>query len=202
MKNVTLTASKRVAGNKSKTNALRRQGFIPAVVYGAGEEIPVSVNAREFNKTFHGAISENIRIDLDISGDKKRQVLIKDYQYDPIKSKIVHLDFIELDPNKPIKTHVPVHLEGNAPGVKLGGILEFFTQELEVECLPKDLPEYIVVNIDNLNLGDSIHVADISLPNGVKIISSNEQTVVAVTHATKESTDVVSEEETEEEVSE
>lgn len=202
MKNVTLSASKRAAGNKSETKSLRKQGFIPAVVYGAGDEVSVSVSAREFNKAFHGAISENIRIDLEIDGDKKRQVLIKDYQYDPIKSRIEHLDFIELDPKKPIKTHVPVHLEGNAPGVKLGGILEFFTQELEIESLPKDLPEYIAVNIDSLGLGDSIHVADVDAPKGVKILTSPDQTLVAVTHAAKEEVAAEAEEETEEEAAE
>ncbi|AEJ61339.1 50S ribosomal protein L25 [Spirochaeta thermophila DSM 6578] len=186
MKKTKLTAIVRTAQKKTEAKALRREGKIPAVIYGGKDQVPVALDAREFHRTFHGTVAENVIVDLSLEGKETRQVLIKDYQYDPIRGQYIHLDFMEINPEKKLKTHVPIHLEGTPEGVKKGGLLEFFVQELEVTCLPKDLPEAIVLDISSLEVGDSLHVQDIQAPDGVEILNPPDQTVVAVGHAVSE----------------
>jgi len=174
----TLSVVKREHIGKNALKAVRAQGFIPAIVYGHSENIVLSVNSREFNKKFK-TITENTIIDLK-DGKNVYHVLIKDFHEDHTKGEILHIDFYEVEKGKTLHTTVPVHLEGNAKGVKEGGQLEHILHEVQVECLPKDIPSQIVVNIDDLGLGQSIHLSEVKAIDNVKFISSPEQVVVHV----------------------
>ncbi len=194
----TLTVKRRDELKKTVTKRLRKEGQIPAVVYGHKEPISISVNEREFNKKFH-SVSENTIITLIEDGKEIADVLVKDYQEDITREQITHLDFFEVERGKKLKAKIPVAIEGSSAGVKLGGVLEQMIHEMNVECLPKDIPAKIIVNVDALNIGDSIHVSDIEDIEGVKFLESEDQIVVHVVH-TRAIEAEVTEEEAEEEV--
>ena len=194
----TLTVKSRKELKKTVTKRLRKEGQIPAVVYGHKEPISISVNEREFNKKFH-SVSENTIITLIEDGKEIADVLVKDYQEDITKEQILHLDFYEVERGKILKTKVPVAIEGTSEGVKLGGVLEQMMHEVNVECLPKDIPAKIIVNIDKLGIGDAIHISEIETVNGVKFLEADDQIVVHVIHTrAAEETEESEAEETEE----
>ncbi|MBN2656446.1 MAG: 50S ribosomal protein L25 [Spirochaetales bacterium] len=180
MEHKTLSVELRNEFGKGPAGRMRSEGKIPAIIYGAHESRNITVNEREFGKKFK-TISENTIITLDF-GKETCEVLIKDFQEDIVTSRIGHLDFYEIEKGKKLKTHVPVVLTGNSPGVKEGGILVQKISEMEVECLPKDLPQEIVVNLDGLLVGHSIHVGDLAEIKGVTIMAAKNQTVVVVNH--------------------
>jgi large subunit ribosomal protein L25 len=180
MEHKTLSVELRKDFGKGPAKRMRSEGKIPAVIYGAHENRSITVNEREFGKKFK-TISENTIITLDF-GKESCDVLIKDYQEDLVRSQIEHLDFYEIEKGKKLKTHVPVVLTGNSPGVKEGGILVQKISELEVECLPKDLPESIEVSLDELQVGNSIHVRELPVVDGVTVLNGEELTIVVVNH--------------------
>ena len=184
MEQKTLSAETRKELTKGHTRALRRLGKIPAVMYGHEGTATVSVDAHEFGLKFK-RITENTIINLSFEG-KKHDVLVKDFQEDALSGRIVHIDFFEIDSAKVLRTNVPLHLTGSAVGVREGGLLEHRLHEIEVECLPKDIPEQIVVDVAALAVGESIHVADLPSFDGVRILNTPDQVVVAVTHAKEE----------------
>ena len=175
MEEKNLTAELRKEFKKGASRRLRKAGRIPAVVYGHDEPVSVSISGREFHKAFH-TISESTLIRLAFDG-KEKQVLVKDYQEDIIRGEILHIDFYEVEMGKALQTHVPIILDGSPVGVREGGVLEHGIYELEIECLPKDLPAEVHVDITELNIGDSLHVSDITAPEGVTILNNADQTV-------------------------
>lgn len=179
MDNKTLTAEIRTELRKSGAKKVRNSGKIPAVIYGHNEPVNISVDAKEFTHKFD-KISENTIITINVDKESY-SVLVKDFQDDILTQKIQHIDFFEIEKGKALKTNIPVHIEGNAKGVREGGLLEVRLHELEVECLPKDIPENIVIDVSELEAGDAIHVADIDIPEGVKLLNIPEQTIVSVT---------------------
>lgn len=180
MEHKTLSAELRKEFGKGPSRRFRSEGKIPAVVYGH-ENRSITVNAREFSRKFK-TISENTIITLSL-GKENLEVLIKDYDEDIVTSTIEHIDFLEIEKNKKVKTHVPVVLKGNSPGVKEGGVLVQKISEMEVECLPQNLPDQIVVEVGALQTGHSIHVRDIAAIDGVTFIASGNDTVVVVNHS-------------------
>jgi large subunit ribosomal protein L25 len=177
----TLAVKSRKDLKKTVTKRLRKEGQIPAVVYGHKEPISISIDGREFEKKFH-KVSENTIITLIEDGNDIADVLLKDYQEDITREQITHLDFYEVERGKKLKTKIPVTTEGSSIGVKTGGILAQMLHELNVECLPKDIPATIVVNVEALNIGDSIHLGDLPAIEGVKFLESEDQIVVHVVH--------------------
>ena len=173
-----LNVQLRTEQGKSASGRLRKSGKIPAVVYGHTTPLAVTVDAREFRGAFR-RITENTVVQLTLP-EGVHEVLVKDYQQDHLSGQIVHLDFYEFEKGKALKTRVPIHLTGAPVGVKEGGILETLMRELEVECLPKDLPELISFDISELALNHSIHVRDLPLAEGVKSLNSPEQVVCVV----------------------
>jgi large subunit ribosomal protein L25 len=129
---------------------------------------------------------------------KSRDVLIRDYQENTISGEITHVDFYEIERGKVLRTNVGLHLDGAAVGIREGGILESFVHELEVECLPKDLPEGINVDITNLEIGHSIHVRDLEAPPGVEILNSPDQVICTIAYKRAEVEEVPEELEEEE----
>ena len=192
MEQKTLSATMRKELKKSASGRLRRAGKIPAVMYGHSGSSPVVVDATEFQRKFK-RISENTIIDLQIDG-KGFDVLVKDYEEDILSGRIIHIDFFEIEQGKLLRTNVPIHLEGASVGVREGGILEHLMHDIEVECLPQDIPEGLTVVITDLDVGSSIHVSDITPPENVKFLASDDQ-VIALVAAAKAIIEEVEEEE-------
>lgn len=163
---------------KGPTGRLRRSGRIPAVIYGHAAPVSVSINAREFAKAFH-TVSESQIVGLQI-GSETHDVLIKDYVEDIKTGSIDHIDFFEIERGKRLRTHIAVELTGSPIGVRAGGVLEHMLYEVEIECLPRDLPENLTLEIGALDLNSSLHVSDIVVPEGVRILNPVEQTVCAI----------------------
>lgn len=179
MEQKTLSVVERKEFKKGPTKQLRSEGKIPAVVYGHTEPLHISVDAREFSKKFK-VVTENTIIVLEMGG-KQIEVLVKDLQEDIVKESVEHIDFYEIEKGKLLKTHIPVHTVGNPIGVKDGGMLAQVMHQLEVECLPKDLPEEISIDIEKMEMGSSIHVKNITLPEGVRVLEAEDATIVVVT---------------------
>jgi len=184
-KQVKLSAQARAHIGGSVRNKLKREGLIPAVVYGGKEpSLPVQVGARDISNLLSRAVGENILVELEIDSDgqkSSRMALIQEVQHATLTGGIVHVDFHAINMNETLYTSVPIEPAGESVGVKsFGGILEQSLRSLEIACLPKDLPEVLVVNVSGLNVGDSIHVRHINLPEGVKAIDDAELTVFLV----------------------
>lgn len=158
---------------------LRRQGNLPAVLYGHQQQpINLLLNQHDFSREFKH-ISENSLIDLHCDG-QVHQVLVKDFDINLIKNKLIHIDFYKVVAGHLLKTHVPVKFNGVAIGAKVGGLVQHNIDELLVECLPRHLPDIIEVDISHLRLDQSIHVRDLAVPEGVTIITPGEQSVVHI----------------------
>jgi len=175
-----LNVESRQGGGKSVAGRLRRDGKIPAVIYGHTSPTAIAVDAREFRNAFK-RITGNTIVELHMPGGV-HEVLVKDYQRDNLTGQILHVDFYEFEKGKALRTRVPIRLTGNPVGVKEGGILESQLRELDLECLPKDLPEEIVLDISELGLDRALHVRDLTLPPGVKVLLASDQVVCLVAH--------------------
>ena len=176
----TLNVQAREGRKKGMAGRLRASGKIPAIIYGHTQPTAITVDAREFRTAFK-RITENTIVQL-LMPEGTHEVLVKDYQRDNLTGQILHIDFYEFEKGKALRTRVPVRLTGNPVGVKEGGILEIILRELEVECLPKDLPEEIVLDISELALDKALHVRDLSLSEGVRSIVPSDQVVCLVAH--------------------
>lgn len=179
-----LTAEIRSEKRKGAMRRLRRAGRIPAIMYGQREPILLSIDAREFASKFQ-QISETTIIKLG-AGNETYDVLVKDYQANHILDRLEHIDFFEIEQNKLLRARAIVHFVGNPVGVREGGVQKLLIREIEVECLPQDLPERIEVNIENLNVGESLRVSDIVVPDGVRLMPSPDQMVALVSHLVEE----------------
>ena len=181
MPEIVVAAKGRPETGKNVNRRLRTQGLIPGVVYGAAKEsIPVAVSPKEITTILRSASGENTLFDLDLDG-KRRKVILKEFQLEPIKGQILHADFYEVALDKVLEVKVHVELHGTPVGVKVqGGILDFVTRELEVECLPTDIPDKIVLDVSGLELGKHLRVSDLTPPAKVKIKTDAEIVVVHV----------------------
>ena len=179
MEKITLKAKKREKSTKGYVNQLRRDGQIPAICYNHKNNVALELNRIEFEKAILRA-GGNITIELDIEGDKTRQVLLKDYQTGALQKEIVHADFFEITKTRPLKTSVPIKLTGNPKGIKKGGVLEHVLHKLVIESLPADIPATIEINVSDLDVGDSIKVDTLDLGKKVKVITSQRQAIVSV----------------------
>jgi len=178
-----LKGNRREGVGKSVTRKLRAQGDVPAVYYGRGEDpIVLTVNAKEIDTLLHAGGSSNVIVDLQVEGDAAtdRKALIREIQRDPVVGNILHLDFQHISLTERITVEVPIELTGVPTGVKDGGgILEHLLREVEVECLPTDIPAEITVDVTGLAIGDSLHVSDLSAP-GVEILTDGHRTIATV----------------------
>src|SRR5256885_2837033 len=169
-KQVKLKAEPRKETGRSAVRRLKAGGVIPAVVYGGKEKSqPLQVSARDINAMLSHAAGENILVELEIAGEKSnRTALVQEIQHSPVGGYILHIDFHAISMDETIQAEVPLEPSGVPNGVKnFGGLLEQSLRSLAVECLPRDLPDRVTVDVSGLNIGDSIHVRDIQLPAGV-----------------------------------
>lgn len=171
---------------KGVCRQLRREGAIPAVLYGTGREpTNLSVDKKEMGKILSTEAGWNILIDLNFEGKDKVLARISDYQADVMSREISHIDFQVLDLNKKIRTEVPIKLVGEAIGVKEGGIMEVSRRSLEIRCFPTNIPSHIDFNVSNMVVGDSVHINDITLPEGVECAHETNFSIAAVVAPTK-----------------
>jgi len=185
MSKVVLTAKNRQKSGSAEARRIRRAGRIPAVLYGrSGKSVSLDIDAREFILGTKG-ISESTIVKVDVEG-KSFDAFVKDMQRNIIDGKILHIDFYEVESGVVLRAKVPLIISGNPVGVREGGIFENPLHEIEVECLPKDLPERIEVDVSGLKINQSVHVKDITLAEGVKLISVGEQVVALVKFAKAE----------------
>jgi large subunit ribosomal protein L25 len=169
-KQVKLKAEPRSATGRSAARRLKARGIVPAVVYGGKEKSqPLQVSARDINAMLSHASGENILVELEIAGEKAtRTALLQEVQHSPVGGDVLHVDFHAISMDEKIQADVPLEPLGVPTGVKnFGGLLEQNLRVLAIECLPRDLPDKITVDVSALNIGDSIHVRDIKLPSGV-----------------------------------
>ena len=193
MAEVTLEVTRREVTGKEIAKKLRRDGKVPAVVYGGHKE-PVAITvdrkavAELIQKSEHGMRSVFLLKMAD--SDQQRHAMIKDLTINPISRKMTHIDFVRVVMDELVRTTVPVHIVGTAIGVKEGGLLDFQVRDLHIECFPNAIPDTIDVDVTELGHHDYVRIKDLKLPEGVKVLEDAERVVVGVTHAKVEVADV------------
>ncbi|MDX1582867.1 MAG: 50S ribosomal protein L25 [Thermoanaerobaculia bacterium] len=184
MAELTLEVQRREETGKSAVKRLRREGIVPAVVYGGDRDtVTIKVNGRMITDLLtaseHGIRSVFL---LKLSDtDKSRHAMIRDYQVDPMTRELKHVDFIRVNMDETVNIEIPIQTVGMAKGQKTGGVVDFVMREMEVECLPGLIPDEIEIDISELDVGDSLRIADLKLPEGVKSLEDEERVVVTVT---------------------
>jgi large subunit ribosomal protein L25 len=184
MKSVLLKAYPRTLRRRGEVKRLRAAGRVPAIIYGhQAKPRNLEVNAKEFEELIHHSVSENLLVDLTVESDAhaRHLALVQEIQHHPLNGNVLHVDFHEVAENEKVIVHVPVETVGEAAGVKTGGgVLEHVLFKLKVRCLPRDLPEQLVVDVSHLELGKAVHLGEIQAPAGVEILGDKNIPVVAV----------------------
>ena len=188
-KQIKLSAQTRTGAGRTEVKKLRAQGKVPAVIYGAKQEsINLQLGAREFVDVLKHSTGEQMLVELEINENGKtssKLALIQHVQHHAVRQTILHVDFHAVSADEQLHAHVTVETHGEPVGVKTyGGRLELLLHSIEVECLPKDLPEIITVDVSALNVGDAIHIRDLHLPKGVAFRGDGELTVLRIAGAT------------------
>jgi large subunit ribosomal protein L25 len=187
-----LQAELREGGGKGAARRLRRDGMIPAVLYGAGKDaVTITLNAKDVHKSLENEAFFSHILDVKVGGEGTQAVL-KALQRDPATDRVVHMDLLRVSSSQEITMHVPLHFVGedNCPGKKAGGVINHLLVDLEISCLPKDLPEYIDVDMSEMDIGDSLHLSQLVMPVGVTLLvlaqdPEHDQPVVSLQHSQK-----------------
>jgi len=175
-----LVAEKREEAGKGVARKLRAAGRVPAVLYGGGmEPVSLSVDSRDLYHVMRTGAGANVLVDLVVDGEK-HLALPREIQRDHIKGAFVHVDFLAVRADERITVSVPVRVVGESPGVKAGGVVEHHLWELQVECLPADVPDSIEADVSQLEIGMSLKVSDLTAPSGAAILTAADESVVAV----------------------
>jgi large subunit ribosomal protein L25 len=179
---ITVSAEPRQTRGKNEARRLRVQGLAPAVLYGAnGPAVAVSVSPKEVNKILHSNTGHNTIFNLAVQGVEDTPVMIVDWQNDPVRDTLLHVDLKRIDLSKRIEVKVRVHTKGEPQGVKLqGGLLEIVTREVEIECLPDEIPDLFTVDVGELMIGQNLRASDIALAGSMKLISQADQVIAHV----------------------
>jgi len=198
-----IKAEKREIFGKNASRRMRREGMIPAILYGADAlNVPLTLKKQDVFMILRSDTGENTVFQVSFDSES-RDVMIKELQRDPVTDEILHADFVHIAMDKAIRVSVPVVHVGEAVGVKTeGGFVDFITREVEIECLPKDIPEQIEVDISGLHLRQSLKAGEITLPEGVELITSLDTILVLIEIPLKEEEIEVEEEEEEEVIGE
>jgi large subunit ribosomal protein L25 len=186
MSNITVVVQPRTETGKNANGRLRASGNIPAVVYGGGKEsVSIQIDEKTMREFLKEAGSENALFLLQL-GDtgKSRHAMIRDLQIDPIDRRIAHIDFQRVLLDEMVRVDVGVHITGVAEGVKnQGGVLDFVTREIEVECLPTHIPTEVIVDVSPLEVGDHIEAKDLPLPEGVVLLTEPKRVILSIAHS-------------------
>jgi large subunit ribosomal protein L25 len=181
MEKFSLNVVKRDARGKGGARGLRRSGLIPGVVYRGGDSVAVQLAAKELSQFISKTAGEQVLVNLDFQ-DGSKMAIVKDYQKDPIMGDLLHVDFQEISATEEIEISVHIITTGESIGVKRDkGILQFGIREIEIECLPDKIPGHVTVDVSNLLIGQTIHVSDLKLGEGIRVITDPGELIVAVT---------------------
>lgn len=194
-----LKVTKRDTIGKSSARGLRRQGLVPAVLYGPRREsIPLTISSLDLDKIYKESGTERVVLNLIIEngGTENVTAMVKEVQTTPVTDRYLHIDFYEISLGEEIVVSVPVEVTGKSKGVERGGFLQVVRHDLEISCLPTDMPDKIEVEVTNLDIGDSIHVGDIEIGDKIRLLADTDLTVLTVVAPTVE--EEVPEEEVEE----
>jgi len=181
-KEITVAAEPRQSRGKNEARRLRVRGLAPAVLYGSGSPaVAVSVSPKEINRILHSNTGHNTIFNLAVQGGEETPAMIVDWQSDPVRENLLHVDMKRIDLTKRIGVKVRINTTGEPKGVKLqGGLLEAITREIEIECLPDEIPESYTVDVTELMIGQNLRAGDIPLGGSVKLVSAPEQVVAHV----------------------
>ncbi len=181
MEKFSLNVVKRDARGKGGARELRRSGLIPGIVYRGGDSVAVQIATKELSQFISKTAGEQVLVNLDFQ-DGSKMAIVKDYQKDPIMGDLLHVDFQEISATEEIEISVHIVTTGESIGVKRDkGILQFGIREIEIECLPDKIPGHVTVDVSNLLIGQTIHVSDLKLGEGIRVITDPGELIVAVT---------------------
>lgn len=186
MEKFVLNFLKREKSGKGAARQLRRDGFIPCIIYRGGESAPIQISSKEILPFMNIATREKLFVTLKFENVEK-QAILKDYQVDPITGKLLHVDFMEVSATEKIRVTIPIMLIGEPIGVRQDkGVLQHGISEVEIEAIPEKIPGHIEVDVSHLEVGDAIHVKDIKFEEGIKVLSEPEEVIATVTFETEE----------------
>ncbi|MDP2753283.1 MAG: 50S ribosomal protein L25/general stress protein Ctc [Nitrospirota bacterium] len=181
MERITINAEKRKEFGKGAARNLRRKNMIPAILYRGGDSLPVKFSQKELAQFINTTAGEQVMVNLQFADGESRLALVKDYQLDPIKGELLHADFFEVSLTEEIKVTVHIAAVGEPIGVKRdGGILQYLLRKIEVECLPDRIPGHIKIDISGLEIGQSLHVSDLKLGEGIKVLTDPDEVIVNI----------------------
>ncbi len=183
----TVEATIREASDKNAARRLRTTGMIPAVLYGAKKEPrAISVDPKQILRILHSAAGHNTIFDISLDGEQAKAMVV-DWQYEPLKGHLLHVDLKRIAMDQKMRLSVPVHIQGEAKGVKLeGGLLDVVLREVHIECLPADIPSHITVDVSELGHGDAVRVSELPQSASVKYLDDPDAVVAHVTHVKEE----------------
>jgi large subunit ribosomal protein L25 len=181
-KDITIVAELRSSRGKNEARRLRVSGQAPGVLYGAGgDAVAVAVSPKEVNKILHSNTGHNTIFNLSVTGGETVPVMVVDWQNDPVKENLLHVDLKRIDLTLRLRVKVPVHTTGEPKGVKLqGGLQELITREVEIECLPDDIPEQFTLDATELSIGDSLRAGQIPMTGSMKLLSNPDAVIAHV----------------------
>jgi large subunit ribosomal protein L25 len=179
-KDITVAAQPRDSRGKNAARRLRADGMIPAVFYGAGgESVAVTVSPKEINRILHSSTGHNTIFDLQVDGGERSPAMVVDWLHHPVRDTLMHVDLLRVDLTKKMRVKVPVHTTGEPQGVKVqGGQFEVITREIEIECLPDEIPEHFTSDVSGMMIGQSLRAGEIEIPASMRLLSP-EDTVIA-----------------------
>ena len=183
MSEIVLEVHERTATGKNANRRLRSGGEVPAVVYGAGQgSVPIQVAERKVFEILRSGSGSNTVFQLQLHGtDQKRHAMIRELQTDALTGQMIHIDFQRIDLNKKVQVEVPIELTGESEGVKTeGGLLDFVTREVEVECLPNSIPQHLELDVSALHIGQHVEAGELELPEGVELLTDAERVMVSI----------------------
>jgi large subunit ribosomal protein L25 len=182
MERISLDVEQRIEKGKGAARSLRRNGLLPAVVYREGDAVPIKINRREIVKFINSTMGEQVMVELKFNDGNSKLALLKDYQVDPVRSELLHADFYEVSLTEKVRVTVSLVLKGEPVGVKKeGGILQQILREVEIECLPDNIPPHIEVDVTDLAAGRTLHVSEVSFSEGVRVLHDPDEAVATVT---------------------
>lgn len=188
MEQINLSGQARQQTGKCPAGRLRRDGMVPAVLYGTGVKgaVSLALNTKELEKVLHTAAGGNVLVNLSLEGDKGTTVMFKDICRHPLSGSIQHVDLFAIQMDHRITVEVPVHIVGKAAGLAFGGIVQQETRKISIECLPADIPDSLDLDVTPLAIGQSLHVRDVALKAGLRAVDDPEMTIVSVVAPTAE----------------
>lgn len=187
MSQILVETKRRAPGGKNVNRRLRIAGLIPAVLYGRGREpVPLSVEPKTIVDILYSESGQNTIFSLSVDGGERANAMVKDYQLDPVKGKLIHTDFVQIAMDRLLEVSVNVELVGEAEGVKAGGLLDFVTRSIDLECLPADIPDSIKVDVGHLKINDYVRVKNIEFESKIKVLTDPEVVIVTISPPLKE----------------